>query len=288
LEGAVRNAGYGAAKNRLRCFLALLVVLPRQEAAEKSEPNEVHHAKVKLIAEQTAILPGKRLWLGLKFQLDPDWHIYWVNPGDSGTAPQVKWDLPPGFSAGAMKWPTPVRLGKPPIVDYGYENEVLLLLSVEAPAKLRPGEQVTLGATVKWVVCREICIPDKAQLNLSLPIAKDGVNQSSAWLRVFQKTRERLPRQAPSGWTVRAASGKDQFTLTVDTGVPQTHAEFFPLEAQQVDNAAPQGTTSLPRGVRLTLKKSDQLLKPVSVLKGVLVLDGGRAYEIAAPVAPGK
>jgi hypothetical protein len=33
------------------------------------------------------------------------------------------------------------------------------------------------------------------------------------------------------------------------------------------------------------LKKSDQLSKPISMLRGVLVLGSDRAFEISAPVA---
>lgn len=277
------NGGYSAAKRCLGSFLGLVVSLAAARAAER--PEESHHARVELIAEKTSIMPGKRIWVGLRFQLDKDWHIYWVNPGDSGTPPQAKWDLPTGFSAGPMRWPTPIRLGRPPIVDYGYENEVLLMVPIQAPANLKDGDSVVLGATVKWVVCQEICIPDKAQLNVSLRTLRDGEDQTSPWHRLFQETRERLPRRTPSTWTMGATAGKNQFMLTINAGVPQAKAQFFPLEAQQIDNAAPQGINSFPGGARLTLKKSDQLLKPITVLKGVLVLDGGRAYEIAAPVS---
>jgi DsbC/DsbD-like thiol-disulfide interchange protein len=280
------NRKYSAAKKYLGSFLGLLVSLAGAKADAKRE--EAHHARVDLIAEKPSIVAGKQIWVGLRFQLDKDWHIYWVNPGDSGTPPQAKWDLPAGFSAGTMRWPTPVRLGRPPIIDYGYENEVLLLVPIQAPANLKAGDNVVLAATVKWVVCQEICIPDKAQLKVSLRASKDGEAQTSSWYRLFQETRERLPHRTPSTWTIQATAGKNEFTLTIDAGAPQASAQFFPLEAQQIDNAAPQSVASFPRGVRLTLKKSDQLLKPIKVVKGVLVLDGGRAYEIAAPVSPGE
>jgi hypothetical protein len=71
--------------------------------------------------------------------------------------------------------------------------------------------------------------------------------------------------------------------LSLETGQPIAQAAFFPLEAQQIENAAPQRASALPRGVRLRLKKSEQLLKPIANLKGVIVLPSGKAYVIDAP-----
>jgi DsbC/DsbD-like thiol-disulfide interchange protein len=278
-----------AAKSRVLSFVVLLVFLPGAVAiASAAAPPAAKHARVDLIAEQSTVVPGKRFWIGLRFQLDPGWHIYWKNPGDSGTPPRAQWNLPPGFSAGGLLWPAPVRLGKAPIVDYGYEGQVLLMLPVRPPAALKPGSTVTLGATVKWVVCRDICIADEAVVKLALPIAENSREEMSPWHALFAATRARLPRPAPRAWRIRALAGKGQFTLLLETGVRPRQATFFPLEEGQIDNAAPQEVAPLPRGVKITLKQSDQRLKPISVLRGVLVLSDGRAYEIAAPVSPGR
>ena len=69
-------------------------------------------------------------------------------------------------------------------------------------------------------------------------------------------------------------------------GVRGAEMSFFPLEADQVDNAAPQTATALPGGVRLALKKSDQWSKTPARLDGVLILGSGRAYAVSAPVRP--
>jgi DsbC/DsbD-like thiol-disulfide interchange protein len=283
------NALCFALRNRFLRFAALLVLLSGANAAAAgAQRPRAHHARVELIAEQAAIVPGKRFWVGLQFQLDPGWHIYWKNPGDSGTPPKVQWDLSPGFSAGEFLWPVPMRLGEPPIVDYGYESEVLLMLPVAAPANLTLGSTVTLGAKITVVVCRDICMADSAVVRLVLPVAKNAAGQASPSHALFAQTRAQLPRPAPRNWKIRALDGKGQFTLEVTTGVRQGQAAFFPLKEEQIDNAATQALVPLPRGVRLTLKKSDQLLKPISVLKGVLVFGPGRVYEIAAPVWPGR
>jgi hypothetical protein len=61
--------------------------------------------------------------------------------------------------------------------------------------------------------------------------------------------------------------------------------QFFPLHAEQIENAAPQNATELPGGLRLHLKKSEHLLKPITHLEGVLVLASGNAYQVRIPVA---
>src|ERR1700722_6253984 len=100
----------------------------------------------------------------------------------------------------------------------------------------------------------------------------------------------------PSGWKVQAMQQGSQFVLDLDTGSQEMKAIFFPIEEDQIDNAAAQAVAPTARGLRITLKKSDQLLKPISVLKGVIVLGSagngaaapGRAFEISVPVVVGR
>ena len=252
----------------------------------KAQTVSGSHGKVSLIAEENAVLPGRNFRVGLRFELEKGWHIYWVNPGDSGQPSRVQWTLPAGFRAGEIEWPYPKRLGTASVVDYGYEDQVLLMAPIEPPANLRPGSSVTLAADVRWLVCREICLPEQAHLTLSLPVQKQLPKGDPAWRQLFQKTKALLPKPLPRGWKASAIAEKDDFVLTVITGVPEKAATFFPSEPGQIDNAAPQKVNFLDRGVRLTLRKSDQLVKLVVTLNGVLVLPDGKAFQIAAPVAP--
>ncbi len=244
------------------------------------------HAKAELIAEKDSIEPGQDSWLGLHFELERGWHIYWINPGDSGEPPRVQWHLPAGFLAGSIQWPTPRRVEDHSLVDYGYEGEALLMVPIQPPADLAVGDSVKFGATAKWLVCRETCIPEQADLALSLPVQRKGARQRPQWQELFRTTRARWPKPAPRDWKIAAVSKKDQFVLSIETGSPQQQATFFPLEPNQIENAAPQEPGQLPRGVRLKLRKSDQLLKPLSHLKGVVELGSGRAFVVDAPVVP--
>ena len=242
------------------------------------------HARVELLSQQSSLTPGADQQLGVHFVLEPGWHIYWINPGDSGQPPVFKWQLPEGFSIGEIQWPRPERMQPiKELADYGYHNEVLLPLTLHVPSGVSKGTPVEIGAEAKWLVCREICIPERAQLHLSLPVAAQAKPNPSA-ARLFAATEKLVPKPWPRAWKISATSGKDDFVLTIMAGQRITKAEFFPLQPGQIDNPAPQKIQPSATGVTITLKKSDLLLRPIAVLRGVLVIPGGPAYRIEAPV----
>jgi hypothetical protein len=104
------------------------------------------------------------------------------------------------------------------------------------------------------------------------------------WRALFEQTRAQLPKPAPASWKVAAVSAKQHFILSVQATQHLSGASFFPLEPGQIDNSSPQDFAPTHNGFRLTLKKSDQLTKPITTLKGLIVLGPGRAFEVAAPV----
>ena len=245
------------------------------------------HATIEMIAAQAAPpQSGRPFSVGLLFQLEPGWHVYWQNAGDSGQPPTIQWSLPPGFRVGAIAWPTPTRLGKGSVIDYGYESQVLLIAPINAPAsrKLDPADALEIGADVKYLICREICVPARAHATLSLPLSGDTAKRAARWRSLFAQTESQIPKRLPSDWKVVARSNAGNFVLSVRAAVPAAQASFFPLDQNVVENSAPQSFVPAKTGFQLTLKKSDLLAKPIAALRGVLVLGSGRAYEIAAPV----
>lgn len=241
--------------------------------------------RVELVADAATIAPGQRFWLGLRFRITPGWHIYWRNPGDSGQPPAATWELPRGFRAGEIRWPTPVRIGTGTVVDYGYEKDVLLLVPVDPPAGLEPRGEAVLAANVRWLMCKDICVPAKQRVELRLPAAQTARAASETVRAEFRKARAEVPRPAPATWRLTARMRADAFELELLTGQPPRRAQFFPLEPGQIENAAQQKLEPRERGARLILRKSDQMQKPPAKLRGVVVLDG-RAYEIEARVVP--
>jgi DsbC/DsbD-like thiol-disulfide interchange protein len=262
---------------------AMLFLSPEVNAQATPPPESVSHAKVSLIAENASAPPGKPLWAGLLFQLDPGWHIYWQNPGDSGEPPKVQWELPEGFRAGDIRWPVPIRLGSGSVIDYGYEGHVLLMVPIERSPGPRGDSASPIAADVKYVVCREICIPGKAHLTVSSPAGTDTASQASEWRKLFQEARAQLPKPAPANWKVSAQSGKNDFYLTVAGVRPSRNVTFFPLRPGVIENSAEQKVAGRHEGFLLLLRKSENFAGPVSELAGILVLDG-RGYTVNARV----
>lgn len=257
-------------------------VVATSATAEHSSLSQ-SHAKVEFIAEQPSIRPGKQFWIGVLFHLDQGWHIYWQNPGDSGEPPKIQWQVPSGFTVGQIYWPPPVRLGSGSVVDYGYEGSVLLMAPVVPSSDAGPALMPKISAEVKYIVCREICVPGNAHLTLWFPLAHDA----SQLHALFEQARHEFPKPAPAAWKVSAQSDSDDFTLSVRTDSHVEGATFFPLVPGQIENSAPQDFASTGNGFRLTLRRSDQLTKPITVLRGLVVLGPRRAFEVAAPVSPG-
>jgi thiol:disulfide interchange protein DsbD len=243
----------------------------------------IPHGTVTLVSETASLSPQRETWLGLRFVLEPGWHTYWVNPGDAGVRPKLTWKLPAGFQAGAISWPTPQRLPVSKVMDYGYEKEATLLVPVRGAAGARPAASAEVSVQVSVVVCKELCIPGKAQVSLTLPVRAVAAAPSAANAALFTAARGRLPKALPAGAAVRITDGKDEFVLTAETGKPPARVFFFPQDENQIDNMAPQPAEAAPKGFRLRLKKSPDLEKPVARLRGVLDLDG-TGYVIDVPV----
>jgi thiol:disulfide interchange protein DsbD len=223
--------------------------------------------------------------LGLKVDLDPGWHIYWQNPGDSGGPPEITWMFPPGMMAAGLEWPAPERIDIGGLVNYGYHGTVVLpaLVAVAADAPVPPA--FTVKASVRWMACANLCVPGKAELALGFPLRAGEIGQVSGWRDAIDAARGRVPKPAPSAWKASARSTGDTFVVEVLTGAREVEAVFFPLELSQVNDSAAQAVSPLPDGVRLVLTKSSQLVKDPAVLRGVLTLAGGRAFVVEARVS---
>ena len=154
---------------RITAIFGMFAVLATVPAVAASDSAEAKHLHVQLVFPQTQLSVSAPNKAGLYFKLEPGWHVYWVNAGDSGEPPHVKWTLPAGVTAGPLQFPAPTRLPLGPLMDFGYEGKLWLLTSLRAPANAQPGT-VLLKAKVSWLVCKEICIPEETQLTLPLGI----------------------------------------------------------------------------------------------------------------------
>jgi DsbC/DsbD-like thiol-disulfide interchange protein len=260
----------------------------------------VHAAKVKpgnteaeLVAERVAVVPGQRFTVALRLRMNEHWHTYWKNPGDAGMPTNIKWQLPPGFEAGPIQWPAPQRIPVGRMVSYGYEGEVLLLVDIVAPRKLAAGGDVKLAARANWLECKEVCIPQQANLTLSLPVAKNADVGASPVAARFEDMRQVIPKEI-KGWNVLAR--REGEAIVVDL-VPRQHVAkpfgafyFFSEREGVVEPAGVQRVKKEGATYRLTMPVASHATGDFSELRGVLFADEpwpgnvGRAVAFAVPL----
>ncbi|KMO14122.1 protein-disulfide reductase DsbD family protein [Methylobacterium platani] len=267
-------------------------------AAQAPRPSKYADlVRAELVTEESAVAPGATLTAGVRLTMKPGWHVYWRNPGDSGLPPEIAWSLPAGFSAGAVAWPAPERIPVGDLMNFGYEDEVLLTVPVAVPATLGPGP-VSLRAKVSYLVCERECVPGEASLATSLPVAPAGTSPrpDPRAAALFAQERARLPVPAP--WPVRLR--QESGTPVLDIAAPGLKARdvaFFPYSETALEHAAAQVATSDGAGLHLRLQRSSQAAAdaPAPGADGVLTLtedtESGpvrRAYALgdAAPPAP--
>ena len=155
----------------MRAATAVFAILGLTAAA--GAETGADHVRVDVVTDASATTPGKPFTVGVRFRIDPGWHIYWTNPGDSGTPTRVKLDLPPGWSAGDTEYPTPAVLKFPgDLTNYGYEHEVVLLVPV-TPGPTN-GSPPRVDVEADYLVCKDVCLPGRATVQLDPPAQADA------------------------------------------------------------------------------------------------------------------
>ena len=134
-------------------------------------PVKAQHVTVELTANSQTITPGETIEVGVVLAMEEHWHALWVNAGEEGEPPRVSWTLPPGVTAGPMRYPIPGQVAYGDRTDYGYEYAIAFPVAVTAARDLRAG-RVHLDGVASWVVCSEVCVPGRAHLGLELPVTK--------------------------------------------------------------------------------------------------------------------
>jgi len=301
-----------------RLFLTFLLALGgtvhaqlREVGDGSSGPVKAAHVTAQLVAGAPLKGSASPANIALTLQLEGGWHVYWVNAGDSGEPPLVKWLLPPGLTVGPMQFPVPKRLPLGPLMDYGYEGTAVFPFDLHAANKANKVSEATtanstaathLAAHVQWLVCREVCVPGRVFLGLNLPPAglSAAFSTEPSAASTATSTGAKLiaaaiaaaiaaePLPLPPGTSVHVSGTRDHLQLTIDTGKREAGAEFYPLDEDALRNAAEQKTTPTAKGVELSMERgdiSDKLpARLPSRLRGVVKFSDGRSYLIDSSV----
>ncbi len=257
----------------MRYVLSFLLIFALSTARAASVRDQ--YVEAELIAQNTSIQPGESFWVGVKLTMDGNWHTYWINPGDSGLGTAITWDLPEGFTAGPIEWPYPHAIPIPPLVNYGYESEVLLLTQITPPPSLAD-EKIALRAKVDWLMCDELCIPGKAALSLSLPVSASTPVVDPVHSATFESAFAALPVDS-TGWdTTATPSGQNiELRVTLPEGwrTGQTNVYFFADVENIIEPSAAQQSEWNNDTLRIALTRAATAEELPARLTGVLVAE---------------
>ena len=127
-------------------------------------------ARMDLLTRHRTVAPGSELLLGIRWQIAPKWHMYWRNPGDSGTAPRITVTGVEGMKVGDIRWPRPVVFNDEwGDTTYGYEREVILVVPVRIPAGTPEGP-LQLDVQAEWLVCKGACLLGDGRSSIEIQV----------------------------------------------------------------------------------------------------------------------
>lgn len=269
-------------------LLAALLVLPLGLRAQ---------VEASLVALKSSFpADAAKVVVGLRLAHEAKWHTYWLQPG-TGLPTEITWQLPEGWSAGPIRWPAPKRVYDTAgnLAGNGYEGVTYLPVELTPPAGLAPDQPVTLRAKVEWLMCKDVCIPGEAELELTLtPHAADAittanVTDSTAGTELLA-TLDALPTPMPAAWNAtatRSADGKTiRLALRADAALPAGPWYFDADAAIAYEKPQPRvaGSDTSADALTLDLALSDYADPAATRLRGLLTFENGAAHDLDLPI----
>ena len=254
-------------------------------APAQAEPADSGHALVELVADHSEVAPGQTIRAALVLELDPHWHVYWKNPGDSGLPSEILWQETSETAIGDFQWPAPHPQPLEGLMNYGYEDELILPFEVTIP-ETASGD-VTLAGTASFLICEDICIPEDAPVYLNLAVGASPV-ANAAKSAVFMRADDRRP-MGFEGEAVIDRSGEEGWQLSLKSGVLRAAVDadiasvrFFPAD-HQILHPPEQPVSMGEHGITLTLQKG--AMPGTDGIDGVVVVEDVEANRVAFEVS---
>lgn len=230
---------------------ALVAVAATAAGPAAAQDSGAGNARVTLVASAPQQRSGEPVFLGVRFDIRPGWHIYWKNPGGAGLATDVQWRLPAGVEVGDLLWPVPVAFTQSgDIPGYGYEGEVVLAAELRSSGAVPDGAVV--GASVSWLACKDVCVLGSAELES--PWAGVTIDPGFAdWAGSLPRTFD--GSDAPFSLTAKGGLGAGHLGLWLQWRTAPQAVEFFPdppegLEVEDVTIQTRGGLTRIDAAVR--------------------------------------
>ena len=223
--------------------------------------------------------------VGLHVELAPGWYLYWFNPGDAGLAPVVRWQLPPGFMAEKLRFPTPQKIVHDDIVTYGFKDETLILWDIRLPLPPSATDKSVITAILEWMACRESCITGETTVQLNLSSLSSAHIQRSRF--VFSRFSSRYPIsisaveltanearliRPPGKWIVEITlSGRDAARVS----------DFYPYPLE--DFVIDHHRITINGGKLIIPVEPSNPSATLSIVSGLLIINGA-GFEVSISV----
>lgn len=210
---------------KLKLFLPIILISMAVLGFNDEIPETV---KTEFVYDTSLLKSNGVIRVGILYKLYPNWHIYWKNSGDSGLPTKIEFSLPEGFEAGELNWPLPKAFTREgDILDYGYENEVLLWSDIKIPANYSGKSSIPVGLKTKWISCEEICIPGKAEYNQDLTISDNNL--------LFETWKSRLPSKSNNKFDIKVINEDNKYNIIINNSMLYNTFKLYPIPLKTVD-----------------------------------------------------
>ncbi len=237
------------------------------------------HSDISVVSPLKSVRPGEKFTIAVRITLDKGWHTYWTNGGDAGFPLNIQWDARSGTTVGVLQFPAPRLLPQPPLMSYGYENEVVLLAEVQLSESLQAGQRVHIAGNADWLACADVCLPAAGSVALDLPVVATAPLADIHGEALVDMASRVLPK-AGDGWQMTAVARDSTYLVAIvpPAGVSLatlTEPYLFADSLGVVDHAKPQRVMRSGDTLFLELPRSPYADSAASRIAGLLAANVG-------------
>ena len=226
------------------------------------------HANVSLVKYENVKGNQNISLIGIRMDMQKNWHTYWKNPGDSGGPIKVNWSHNDNVSISEIYWPTPSLIPYEPLMTYGYKNFVIFPFEIINSNN----KNSFIEASIDFLICDDICVPEKAFIKTNLQDIETDNSLYDWFLKVPAQT---LP--------VKASLVKDFIEIRFSSPFNVTSAIFFVDDQDIVEHASDQILVKEENNYLLRIKKIDDL-ESLNNLSGVISINNNESFKINAEI----